>query len=80
MTADSAGDFGLVLTMEEVHNDGPVPKTVVLPGLGCHHHVRPTITVLQFHVRLVSYPVEVLVKTVQQYREELKNKRIIFLF
>ena len=60
--------------MEEINNDGPVAETVVLPGLSSNQNVRTTITVLQFHVWFVCYPVKVLVKTVQKDREELQNK------
>ena len=80
MSTHCAGDFGLVLSMEEINNDRPVTETVVLPGLGSHHHVRSAITVLQFHVWLVCHPVEILVKTVQEDREELKNKIRTFVF
>ena len=40
------------LTMEEVHNDGLVPKDMVFPGLLGHLRVCPARTVLQLHVGL----------------------------
>ena len=71
VAAHLAGDLRLELPVEEVDDDGAVPRQVVLPVLLGHDHVGPVVAVLQLHVGLVLHPVQVLVQPVQQEGQKL---------
>lgn len=52
-----ASNLRLQLAMEEIHDDASIPEAVILPRLRRHHHVRPSLRVLQLDIGLVRHSV-----------------------
>ncbi len=69
LIADGTDERGLQLAVHEIDDDGVVASTIVVPGTGGEFLVSPR-RVLLLHVGLRAHAIQVLVKTVQQEREQ----------
>ena len=56
------------LTLEQIHNNAPIPLQVVPPRLRCVALVVGSVAVLILDVRPISYTVQILVYAVEQER------------